>query len=113
MAGVCVPGLYLGDSGIYISHRSVTVTKLLGSSPVAVLATLFLLSYAKILRTIIAVLSLTILHYPHKNVASGLDPRCKCASSKVHPTCSGSTAVLAFPLPPIHHAASPGPVATA
>ena len=53
---------------VYISHRSVTVTKLLGSSPVPVLATLFLLSYAKVLRTIIAALSLTVLHYPHKNV---------------------------------------------
>ena len=53
---------------VYISYRSVTVTKLLGSSPVPVLATLFLLSYAKVLRTIIAALSLTVLHYPHKNV---------------------------------------------
>ena len=53
---------------VYISHRSVTVTKLLGSSPVPVLATLFLLSYAKILRTIIAALSLTILHYADKDV---------------------------------------------
>ena len=53
---------------VYISHRSVTVTKLLGSSPVPVLATLFLLSYAKNLRTILAALSLTILHYPHKDV---------------------------------------------
>ena len=52
----------------YISHHSVAVTKLLGSNPVPVLATLFLLSYAKILQTIIAALSLTILHYPHKNV---------------------------------------------
>ena len=52
---------------VYISHRSVTATKLLGSSPVPVLATLFLLSYAKVLRTIITALSLTILHYPHKD----------------------------------------------
>ena len=52
---------------VYISYRSVTVTKLLGSSPVSILATLFLLSYAKVLRTIIAALSLTVLHYPHKN----------------------------------------------
>ena len=52
---------------IYISHRSVTVTKLLGSSPVPVLSTLFFLSYAKILHTIISALSVTILHYPHKN----------------------------------------------
>ena len=53
---------------VYISYRSVTVTKLLGSSPVPVLATLFLLSYAKVLRTIGAALTLTVLHYPHKNV---------------------------------------------
>ena len=56
---------------VYVSHHSVTVTKLLGSSPVPVLATLFLLSYAKVLRTIIAALSLTVLHYtsyPHKDV---------------------------------------------
>ena len=52
---------------VYISYRSVTVTKLLGSSPVSVLATLFLLSYAKVLRTIIAALTLNVLHYPHKN----------------------------------------------
>ena len=53
---------------VYISHRSVTATKLLGSSPVPVLATLFLLSYAKVLRSIIAALSLTILHYPDTNL---------------------------------------------
>ena len=53
---------------VYISHYSVTVTKLLGTSPVPVLSTLFFLSYAKVLRTIIASLSLTILHYPHNDV---------------------------------------------
>ena len=53
---------------IYISQHSIKVTKLLGSSPVPVLSTLFFLSYAKILQTIISALSLTILHYPHKNV---------------------------------------------
>ena len=53
---------------VYISNHSVTVTKLLGSSPVPVLATLFLLSYAKVLHTIVAALTLTVLHYPHKNV---------------------------------------------
>ena len=53
---------------IYISGRSVTTTKLLGSSPVPVLATLFLFSYAKILRSTIAALSATILHYPNENV---------------------------------------------
>ena len=52
---------------VYISHYSVTVTKLLGSSPVPVLATLFFLSYGKVLHTIIAALSLNILHYPYKD----------------------------------------------
>ena len=50
---------------VYISNRSTRFTKLLGSSPVPVLATLFFLSYAKLLRTIIAVLSLTTLYYPY------------------------------------------------
>ena len=50
---------------VYISDRSTRVTKFLGSSPVPVLATLLLLSYAKILRTIIALLSLTTLYYPY------------------------------------------------
>ena len=53
---------------VYISGCSVVMTKLLGSSPVPVLATLFLLSYAKVLRTIIAALSLTVLYYPHKSI---------------------------------------------
>ena len=52
---------------VYISDHSVKMTKLLGYSPVPVLATLFLLSYAKVLRAIITALSLTVLHYPHKN----------------------------------------------
>ena len=51
---------------VYISNRSTRFTKLLGSSPVSVLATLFLLSYAKLLRTIIAVLSLTTLYHPYR-----------------------------------------------
>ena len=52
---------------IYISSCSIAVTKLLGSSPVPILASLFFLSYAKVLRTIISALSLTILHYPNKD----------------------------------------------
>ena len=47
-----------------ISHFSRRMTQLLGSNPIAVLATLFLLSYAKILRTIIAALSVSYLRYP-------------------------------------------------
>ena len=46
------------------SHYSGRVAKLFGSNPVAVLATLFLLSYAKLFRTVIAALSYTSLEYP-------------------------------------------------
>ena len=51
----------------YISKRSRRVTRLLGTNPVAILDTLFLLSYTKLLRTIITALSLTILHYPQRD----------------------------------------------
>ena len=44
---------------------STTATKILGSTnPIAVLATLFLLSFTKLLRTTIAAFSFTILEYP-------------------------------------------------
>ena len=49
---------------ILISHFSQKITTLLGSNPIAVLATLFLISYAKILRTIIAAFSFRNLQYP-------------------------------------------------
>jgi len=52
---------------IYISKRSRRVTQLLGTNPVAVLDTLFLFSYTKLLRTIITALSLTTLHYPQND----------------------------------------------
>ncbi len=47
------------------SHYSGRVASIFGSNPIAVLATLFLLSYAKLLRTIIAALSFTFLEYPN------------------------------------------------
>ena len=43
------------------------VAKIFGSNPIAVLATLFLLSYAKLLRTVIAALSYTSLEYPNNS----------------------------------------------
>ena len=49
---------------IITSEYSSRVTRVFGSNPVAVLATLFLLSYAKLLRTIIAALYFTFLDYP-------------------------------------------------
>ena len=52
---------------IYISRRSPRLTRLLGTHPVPVLDTLFLLSYTKLLRTIITALSLTTLQYPNSD----------------------------------------------
>ena len=49
---------------IVTAHYSTKVSKLIGKNPVQVLATLFLLSYAKLLRTIIAIFSSTELIYP-------------------------------------------------
>ena len=48
-----------------LSNVSITIAKIMGSAnPVAILATLFLLSYTKLLRTIIAAFSFTTLEYP-------------------------------------------------
>ena len=52
---------------ILISHFSQRFAKLLGNNPVSVLATLILLSYAKILRTLITVIYITYLEYPTYN----------------------------------------------
>ena len=54
----------LVGSFILVSRFSRRIAKSLGNNPVAVLATLFLLSYAKLLRTIITALSFTFLQYP-------------------------------------------------
>ena len=49
---------------ILVSRYSITVSKLIGSNPIAVLATLLLMSYAKILRILIDVYSSVDLDYP-------------------------------------------------
>ena len=49
---------------IVSSHYSTTASKLCGNNGVSVLATLFLLSYTKILRTVITVYSSTTIEYP-------------------------------------------------
>ena len=49
---------------IVIAHYSSTGARFFGSNSVQVLATLFLLSYTKLLRTIITVISFTFLDYP-------------------------------------------------
>ena len=45
-------------------HYSSKLSKLFGRNPVACLSTLILLSYTKLLQTIITVLAFTIIHYP-------------------------------------------------
>ena len=50
---------------IYLSRRSIAVVKLVGSSAVSVLATLFLLSYAKLQRAVINAFSFTYLLIYH------------------------------------------------
>ena len=53
---------------IIISERSKRFSQLIGKkNPVATLATLILLSYAKLLHTIIAALSVAVLKYPGPN----------------------------------------------
>ena len=52
---------------ILVSHFSRRFAKLLGNNPVSVLATLVLLSYTKILRTLIAAIHITYLDYPTYN----------------------------------------------
>ena len=49
---------------ILVSHYSERFANMLGSNPVSVLATLILLSYAKILRTFITAVYVTYLKYP-------------------------------------------------
>ena len=53
---------------IVLSRYSWRVTKLLGSHPIAVLATLFLLSYVKILRIFITSVAYTSLQYQNKTI---------------------------------------------
>ena len=52
---------------ILVSHFSQKFARLLGNNPVSILATLILLSYTKILRTLIAVLYVTFLEYSKHN----------------------------------------------
>ena len=52
---------------ILVSYFSQRFAKLLGNNPVSVLATLILLSYTKILRTLITAIYITYLEYPTYN----------------------------------------------
>ena len=50
---------------IIFSYYSSRISKVFGSNPVSVLSTLFLLSYTKIIRTIITAFYFTVLEYPN------------------------------------------------
>ena len=52
---------------IVVSHYSTYAARIFGRNPVSVLATLFLLSYTKLLQTIITVFSFTYIKYPETN----------------------------------------------
>ena len=52
---------------ILVSHFSQRFARLLGNNPVSVLATLILLSYTKMLRTLITAIHITYLEYPTYN----------------------------------------------
>ena len=52
---------------VFISSKSYRMSRILGTNPVAVLATLFLLSYTKLLHTAFTALSFTTLSYPQHN----------------------------------------------
>ena len=54
---------------VVVTHYSQWVTRILGSNPVAALATLLLLSYSKILQTIIMALSIGRLEYPDNSTS--------------------------------------------
>ena len=58
---------------IIVSHFSQKFASLLGRNPVSVLATLILLSYTKVLRTLIATAYFTHLEYPTYNRSAGAD----------------------------------------
>ena len=64
---VFLPGDHVLDTNITVSHFSQRFARLLGNNPVSVLATLILLSYTKILRTLITALYITYLEYPTYN----------------------------------------------
>ena len=49
---------------VLVARYSTRATGILGTNTVPVLATLFLLSYAKLLRTVLIILEFSVLHYP-------------------------------------------------
>ena len=83
---------------ISVSHYSIRISTILSNNTVAVLATLILLSYAKLLRTVIAALSYTLLEYPNNSqVAVWLyDGNIRYLSAKHIPLFIAALAFLIF-----------------
>jgi len=78
---------------ILASHFSRRFTKLLGNNPVSVLATLILLSYARILRSLIAAIYITYLDlFPFQTDPNSLFMQMTCCSFGPYPI-SVTTAV--------------------
>jgi len=89
---------------ILASHCSLRLSKYLGTNPVSVLATLFLLSYAKLLRTIISAFRNTFLEYPDGSQVSVwlLDGNIQYFSAKHIPLFLAGLATLFFLVSPLH-----------
>ena len=57
---------------ILVSHYSTYAARIFGRNPVSVLATLFLLSYTKLLQTIITIFSVGFIEYPEMKVTKAI-----------------------------------------
>ena len=92
--------LYIwGISGLIIisAKYSNRISKLMGNNPVSVLATLFLLSYTKLLRTSILTMSYSIVMYPNdKRAVWSLDGNIDYLGPKHLPLFAVAVAVLFF-----------------
>ena len=79
------------------SHYSGRVASVFGRNPIAVLATLFLLSYSKLLRTVTAALSYTSLEYPNNEIGVWLyDGNIRYLSGKHIPLFTAAIVCLIF-----------------
>ena len=83
---------------IYLSRRSQTVARIFGNNSVPVLATLILLSYAKLFRTIVSALTFTYLEFPDgsKTAVWSIDGNIGYLSPKHIPLFLVALAILLF-----------------
>ncbi len=96
MAAVCIPLICVGSCGCD-NRCQPLLGKSGGSNPVTVLATLFLLSYVKLLCTIIAALSYTTVEYPNSQIAVWLyDANVRYLSSEHIPLIAAALICLIF-----------------